>query len=272
MVDTAGTDQARTRTTLRGVVSITYALGCYVAFAAVFGYAVAFLANVAVPRTVDHGGPEAGTLTSVVVDSALLCVFALQHSVMARPAFKRMWTRWVPPHVERSTYVVAASAALALVFWQWRPMPAVVWDVTAPAARVVLWALFVAGWIWALAMSYAIDHLELFGLRQVGVQVRGLADKAPSFVLPLPYRLVRHPMMIGFFLAFLATPTMTVGHLLFAGLGSAYILVGVRFEERDLSDELPEYDAYAAVTPRFVPRIQPSRRGTAQPNGHALDT
>ena len=187
-------------------------------------------------------------------------VFAVQHSVMARPAFKRRWTTLVPPYVERSTYVLAASAALALAFWQWRPIPAVVWDVPGSAGHLLLWMLFALGWVWVLAMSFAIDHFDLFGLRQVARHLRGLADQAPSFAVPLPHRLVRHPMMLGFFPAFLAAPTMTVGHLLFAGLGIAYILVGVRLEERDLAEELPEYAAYAAVTPRFIPGLARHRR------------
>jgi protein-S-isoprenylcysteine O-methyltransferase Ste14 len=174
---------------------------------------------------------------------------------MARPAFKRRWTTLVPRHVERSTYVLVASAALALAFWQWRPIPTVVWDVSSPGAGVLLWMLYVVGWMWVLAMSFAIDHLDLFGLRQVTSHLRGLADRAPSFALPLPHRLVRHPMMLGFFPAFLATPSMTVGHLLFAALGCGYVLVGVRLEERDLDRELPEYAAYAAATPRFIPGL-----------------
>jgi protein-S-isoprenylcysteine O-methyltransferase Ste14 len=189
-----------------------------------------------------------------------LAVFAVQHSVMARPAFKQSWTTLVPRHVERSTYVLVASAALALAFWQWRPIPAVVWDVPSPAFRLLLWTLFALGWLWVLAMSFAIDHLDLFGLSQVTRNLRGLGDQPPSFALPLPHRLVRHPMMLGFFPAFLAAPTMTVGHLLFAGLGCAYVLVGVRLEERDLDRELPEYAAYAAVTPRFIPGVARRRQ------------
>ena len=211
-----------------------------------------------VPRTVDTGGPHGGAAAAATIDALLLGVFAVQHSVMARPGFKRRWTTLVPPHVERATYVLAASLALALVFWQWRPIPTVVWDVPAPTARVLLWILFVAGFGWALVMTFAIDHLDMFGLRQVGRHLRGLADRRPSFALPLPHRLVRHPMMLGFFPAFLAAPTMTVGHLLFAALGIGYILVGVRLEERDLTQALPEYAAYAAATPRFVP--SPRRR------------
>ena len=243
----------RRRPTTGALVAVGYGVVCYLGFVAVFSYAVAFLADVVVPRTVDHGGSTAGTAVAMAVDALLLAVFAVQHSLMARPAFKRWWTMRVPPYVERSTYVLAASGALVLVFWQWRPIPTTVWDVTSPVLRVGLWALFVAGWAWVLLMSCAIDHLELFGLRQVVGHLRGVTDRAPSFAVPLPHRLVRHPMMLGFFPAFLATPTMTAGHLLFAGLGCAYVLAGVRLEERDLTADLPEYAAYAAVTPRFVP-------------------
>jgi methanethiol S-methyltransferase len=258
MVTTAHTN-GRTRTTPTALLATAYGLGGYLAFVVVSVYAVAFLADVVVPRTVDHGGPASTTAVAVVINAFLLAVFALQHSVMARPAFKRLWTRVVPAYVERSTYVLAASASLALIFWQWRPIPTLVWDVPNQGARVLLWALYLAGWAWALAMTFAIDHLDLMGLRQVTRHLRGLADRPPGFAVPFPLRLVRHPMMVGFIVAFLATPTMTVGHLLFAGLGSAYILVGVRLEERDLMRDLPPYAAYAAVTPRFVPRLRRKR-------------
>jgi len=255
MALTAQTNAPRTRPTIGSVVSLGYAVVAYASFLAVFAYAVPFLADTVVPRTIDHGGPRAGTAVAVTIDALLLGIFAVQHSLMARPAFKRRWTTLVPAHVERSTYVLVASAALALAFWQWRPIPTVVWDVSSPAARVLLWTLFALGWVWVLAMTFAIDHLDMFGLRQVARHLRGLADRPPSFALPLPHRLVRHPMMLGFVVAFLATPTMTVGHLLFAALGCGYILVGVRLEEHDLTEELPEYAAYAAATPRFVPGL-----------------
>jgi methanethiol S-methyltransferase len=250
----------RSRSAVGAVLSVGYGAFCYLAFVGVSLYAVAFLADVAVPRTIDHGGPHAGMATAATIDALLLAVFAVQHSVMARPAFKQSWTRLVPRHVERSTYVLVASAALALAFWQWRPIPTVVWDVPSPAFRLLLWALFALGWLWVLAMSFAIDHLDLFGLSQVTRNLQGLGDQTPSFALPLPHRLVRHPMMLGFFPAFLAAPTMTVGHLLFAGMGCAYVLVGVRLEERDLDRELSEYAAYAAVTPRFIPGVARRRQ------------
>jgi protein-S-isoprenylcysteine O-methyltransferase Ste14 len=162
----------------------------------------------------------------------------------------------VPRHVERSTYVLASSVALALAFWQWRPIPTEVWDIAAPWARVLLWTLYAVGWLWVLAMTFAIDHVDMFGLRQVARHLRGLADRPTPFTVPLAYRVCRHPMMLGFVVAFLVTPTMTVGHLLFAVLGVGYILVGIRLEERDLGATLPGYDAYAATTPRLLPRAR----------------
>jgi protein-S-isoprenylcysteine O-methyltransferase Ste14 len=253
------TTEARAGVRARGALSAAFAGLAYLAFLAVSGYAVAFVAGVAVPRTVDGGGPHAGTLAAVLIDVPLLALFGVQHSVMARPAFKRRWSRVVPRHVERSCYVLATSAVLALTFWQWRPIPTEVWHVHAPAARVVLWALFGLGWVLAVSMTFAIDHLDLLGLRQVSQHLRGRRQGAPGFQLPLPYRLVRHPMMTGFFIAFLVTPTMTAGHLLFALLSGGYIVVAVRLEERDLTEALPEYRDYAAATPRFLPK--PTGRG-----------
>jgi methanethiol S-methyltransferase len=249
-----GTTKQRASVRTGAAVSAGFAALAYLAFLAVFGYAVVFVAGTAVPRNVDSGGPHADTATAVPIDALLLALFAVQHSVMARPAFKRRSTRLVPHHVERSCYVLAASATLALMLWQWRPIPQVMWHVPATAARAVLWALFALGWVLVLAMTFAIDHLDLVGLRQVGRHLRGHQQDAPAFRLPLPYRLVRHPMMTGFVVAFLAAPTMTAGHLLFALASCGYILGAVRLEERDLTATLPEYDAYAAATPRFVPR------------------
>jgi protein-S-isoprenylcysteine O-methyltransferase Ste14 len=260
MFRTASKDDLRRTTTVMAVASFGYGIGCYLTFLGVFVYAVAFLADVVVPRTVDRGGPHSGTATTVLIDATLLAVFAVQHSVMARPTFKRRWTRLVPQQVERSTYVLMTSAALSLVFWQWHPLPTLVWDVQTRGVRFLSWALYAAGWAWALGMTFAIDHTDLFGLRQVTRRLRGLGDRTPQFALPWPYRRVRHPMMLGFFVAFLATPAMSVGHLLFAALGSAYILLGVRLEEKDLAEELPEYHQYAAVTPRFVPGNPGSQR------------
>lgn len=239
----------------RSIASTAFAAFSYLAFLAVFAYTVAFVAGTAVPRTVDGGGPRSGTGTAVAIDCALLAMFALQHSVMARPAFKRRWTRIVPPHLERSSYVLASSAVLGLICWQWRPLPHVVWHVHSEAARAAIWLLCALGWVIVLAMTFAIDHLDLVGLRQVKRHVQGMAPATPAFRIPLPYRLVRHPMMTGFFIALLAAPTMTEGHLLFALMSCGYIVVGVLFEERDLATTLPQYRDYASDTPRFFPRL-----------------
>lgn len=252
--------RARTRA---GAGWAALAVVAYLSFTAVSAYAVVFVAGRGGPRTVDHGGAHTGPWSAAVIDALLLGLFAAQHSVMARPGFKRRWTRLVPGHAERSVYVLAASAVLALTFWQWRPIPARVWDVGPAAPRAVLWAVFGFGWALAVAMTFAIDHLDLVGLRQAWRHRRGRPPAAAAFTLPLPYRLVRHPMMTGFILGLLATPTMTAGHLLFAVLGCGYILVAVRLEERDLAAALPEYRGYAAGTPRFVPR--PRRRPAAAP-------
>ena len=235
-------------------VAAAYAGGSYLLSLVVFLYAVFFQAGVLVPRTVDGGGPVTGTVAAVVIDVLLLALFAMQHSVMARPGFKCWLTRIVPKYAERSTFVLATASVLGLVFWQWRPIPAVLWRVDGQPGQAALWGLFAFGWAIVVAMTFAIDHFDMFGLRQVARRLRGMSATAAAFRLPWPHRLVRHPMMIGFFLAFLAAPTMTAGHLLFAVLGCGYILVGVRLEERDLVETLPEYRAYAAVTPRFVPR------------------
>jgi protein-S-isoprenylcysteine O-methyltransferase Ste14 len=237
-----------------GLAGLAYAGAAYLLFTAVTVYAVAFLADAVVPRTVDGGGPTGSTAVAVVVDALLLSLFALQHTVMARPAFKRRWTRTVPAHLERATYVLAASAALALTFGLWRPVPDVVWDIGPAAGRAAVWTAYGLGWLFVVAMTHAFDHAELFGLRQPLLRRSGRQPAAPKLSVPLPYRLVRHPMMTGFVIAFWATPTMTAGHLLFAALSTAYVLVGVRFEERDLADQLDGYAEYAAATPRFVPR------------------
>ena len=255
---------------MSSAVSAAYAGAAYLAFLVALLYAVLFQAGVLVPRTVDGGGPVSGTAAAVVIDVLLLALFAVQHSVMARPAVKLRLTRIVPTHLERSTFVLATAGVLALVFWQWRPIPTVLWRVDDQAAQAVLWALFAAGWTFVVAMTFAIDHCDMFGLRQVARRIRGLGESAPGFRLPWPHRLVRHPMMLGFFPAFLAAPTMTASHLLFAILGCGYILVGVRLEERDLVKAFPQYRAYAAATPRFVPRPTALRRGGGDPGGRAV--
>ena len=244
----------------RWIGSAAFGVVSYLAFLAVTCYAILFLAGTGVPRTIDAGGRRATTAAAALVDLALLAAFAVQHSVMARPWFKLYWTRVVPQHLERCCYVLLASVLLATTFWQWRPIPELVWQVHAPAARSALWALFGLGWLWAVAMTFAIDHLDLVGLRQLGQPARGERPAAPEFRKPWPYRLVRHPMMTGFFIAFLATPTMSVGHLLFSLTSIAYVVVAVQFEEHDLTRALPPYRDYAAHTPRFIPQLGQKQR------------
>lgn len=232
---------------------IAYGVLCYTAFLASFGYAVLFVLGIGVPRTVDHG-IAASAPQAIAVNLALLGAFAAQHSIMARPGFKRRWTRIVPPPVERSTFVLAASAALGLLCWQWRTVDGTVWHIDQPIARTLVWTVAAAGWLTVLATTFMINHFELFGLRQVFAFWRGRRCAETGFRTPLLYRVVRHPMMLGFLLAFWAAPTMTAGHLLFASVTTVYILAAIRLEERDLSTSLGEqYCQYRRQVPMVVP-------------------
>lgn len=233
-----------------------YAVLAYVLFLATLLYVVGWLAGV-VPQGVDEG-PSAAAWVAVLVDVALLSTFAVQHSVMARPWFKRAWTRVVPGAAERATYVLLSSAAVLLLVWQWRPLGGQVWHVGGEPWRALVWVLYGAGWLVVVASTFMIGHVDLFGLKQA---VRGSRYEEPGFHTPGFYALVRHPIMSGFVLAFWATPDMTAGHLLFAAATTAYIVVAVRLEEHDLRAHLGrEYTAYAARVPRFVPAL-PRRSG-----------
>jgi protein-S-isoprenylcysteine O-methyltransferase Ste14 len=244
----------------RALAMTAYSVVVYVWFLVVFAYLVGWVEGIAVPRTIDEG-PTVSTATAMAVDLLLLGVFTMQHSVMARPAFKRVWTRVVPAPIERSTYVLLAAATLALLMWQWRPLPDVLWDTEPTVARTLVYILSFSGWALVLAATFMIDHLDLFGLRQV---LRSRANKPPSepaFVTPSLYRVVRHPLYLGFLLAFWAAPTMTQGRLLFASATSAYILIAVRLEERDLVATFGnQYRAYRNMTPRLLllPRRVPN--------------
>ena len=244
---------------MRRVLALAYGTFCYVAFFGTFLYAIGFLANEIVPKSIDSG-PTGPAGTAVLVDLALLSVFALQHSVMARPGFKRAWTRIVPKQVERPTYVIASSAALALVFACWQPIPAVVWQVQG-FGGVTLSLLFFLGIATVLYASFLIDHFDLFGLRQVWLYFRGEPYTEKRFSTPSLYRHIRHPLYVGWFMSFWFTPVMTLGHMLFAAVASAYILVAVIFEERDLIAMLGEdYRRWRERTPAFVPRFGARRK------------
>jgi methanethiol S-methyltransferase len=239
---------------IRKGLAVAYGVVAYVAFLGVLLYTIGFLAGVVVPKDIDDGVVRPAW-QAVLVDAVLLGIFAVQHSVMARPWFKRGWTRIVPPAIERSTYVLAATAAVALLLWLWQPLPATVWSVDAAWARAVLWTLYLLGWGFLVLSTFALGHFDLFGLRQVLTRARGRQYAEPGFREPAVYRFVRHPIMIGFLVGFWAAPDMSVGRLLFAAIASAYILVAVRFEEHDLKRQLgAPYADYVARVPGFVPR------------------
>jgi len=234
---------------------MTYGAAAYVAFLGVFVYTIGFVANVGVPKGIDDGTPGP-VAVSVLANAGLLTLFAVQHSVMARPWFKRWWTRFVPVSIERSTFVLAASLLLWLLLWQWRPLPAQVWSVEGTVVRATLWGLYGFGWMMVVGSTFLIDHFDLFGLRQVVARVRGRPHQPPGFRQPLLYGLVRHPIMAGFLIAFWAAPDMSAGRMLFAALATGYVVVAVRFEERDLRVHHGEaYERYSARVPRFVPRL-----------------
>jgi protein-S-isoprenylcysteine O-methyltransferase Ste14 len=242
---------------LTSLLSLLYAALSYIFFLGTFSYAVAFVGNFAVPKTIDSGaaGP---VLQAVVVDTLLLAVFAVQHSVMARRGFKAWWTRIIPAGIERSTYVLAATAALALLLWQWQPIPTpVIWRINNSLAVTALWSLFGLGWAVLLLSTFLINHFELFGLRQAYALFRGTEVPTQTFRTPLLYRYIRHPIYLGFLLGFWAAPVMTAGHLFFAAGATGYILIGIWFEERDLVHQFGEqYHRYR----RQVGMLLPYRR------------
>lgn len=239
---------------------LAYGVVCYAVFFATFLYAIGFIGNLWVPRSIDSSR-EVDLTTALIVDVALLLLFALQHSVMARPAFKRAWTKIVPAAAERSTYVLASSLALIALFWWWQPLGGVVWQVQSPLAQYALLGAYAFGWALLLLATFLIDHFDLFGLRQSWYGFRGQPMPPLEFRTPWLYRHIRHPIYLGWLFIFWSTPTMTVGHLVFAIATTGYILVAVRLEERDLVAAHPEYAEYRRQVPMLVPR--PGRRARA---------
>lgn len=246
-----------------------YGLACYVMFLVVYGLFAAFVGNFLLARTIDVG-PSRPLWTAALINVGLIAGFGLQHSVMARPAFKRFWTRLIPQPIERSTYVQASNLAVVGLMCLWQPMPMVIWDVQTPVLWWLLTVLFFAGWLLVPTVSLMINHFDLFGVRQVWQHLQGKEDKALPFQTPLAYGVVRHPLYVAWALAFWATPTMTLGHLLFASLMTVYMVAASRVEERDLVAHFgSRYEAYRQRVPAFVPALRWRGAKSAQPSSVA---
>jgi protein-S-isoprenylcysteine O-methyltransferase Ste14 len=237
---------------MKRAVILLYGLVSYVIFFATFLYAIGFIGDFWVPRSIDSTR-ELPLWNAVAINLGLLAAFALQHSVMARPAFKRWWTRMVPEAAERSTYVLFSSLALIALFYFWSPIGGVVWDMRDPLGSKLIYAAFASGWLIVLLSTFLINHFDLFGLRQVWLYFRRKPYTSLPFKTPVFYRVVRHPLYVGWFLVVWSTPTMTSAHLLFAVMTSAYILIGIQLEEHDLTQMHPEYAQYRRQVPMLVP-------------------
>lgn len=238
---------------IRRSIILAYGIVAYALFFVTLLYTIGFIGGFATPTQLD-GPRRISVAAALAIDLGLIALFAVQHSGMARPAFKRRWTRTVPEVAERSTYVLLSSLALMLVFWFWEPVGGVLWEVQDPAARAVIYSVFAAGWLLVLVATLQINHLDLFGLRQVWLSFRGRHYTRLHFSTPALYRVVRHPLYVGWLLVFWAAPLMTVSHLVFAGSLTAYIMAAIRWEERDLLVAHPEYVGYRRRVPMLIPR------------------
>jgi len=256
---------------MKRIVAFVYGIVCYGVFFATLLYAIGFLGSFGVPKSIDSG-LQGSMLTALAIDGALLALFALQHSIMARPWFKRVWTRIVPEPVERSTYVLFSSCALLLLFWQWRPIGGVIWSVKSGIAEAVILGLYAAGLLIVLLSTFLINHFDLFGLRQVYLYLAGRKYTQLEFRTPFFYRYVRHPLYVGWLLTFWSAPVMTVAHLFFAVMTTAYILAAIQFEEADLmSAHGDKYRRYRSQVPMIIPSLGSPREEAATERAAAVN-
>lgn len=248
---------------MKRVLVFLYGVIAYAFFVGTFLYAGGFVGNFFVPKSIDST-PTAPLATALLINAALLGLFAVQHSVMARQGFKKWITRFIPKAAERSTFVMATCVCLVLMFWQWQPIGGVIWDVQNPVGRAVLYGLFAFGFALVLITTFLINHFDLFGLRQVWLYLRGKEYRPVGFVMPIVYKHVRHPLYLGFLFAFWATPTMTIAHLVFALATTGYILIAIQLEERDLVREHGDkYANYRRQVPMLIPALQPKANLTS---------
>ena len=238
---------------MKKVFSLFYGLVCYLAFFGTILYAIGFVGNLIVPKTID-GEPQVPLFTAILINSSLLLLFALQHSIMARPAFKTWWATIIPHHLERSTFVLLASLCLMLLMWQWQPIGGVIWSIENETVKNILLVVYLAGWAIVFIATFLINHFDLFGLRQVWFYFRGQPYTHLPFRIPLFYRFVRHPLYFGFLIAFWSAAVMTIAHLLFAILTTGYIFTAIQLEEKDLTDHFGEqYKDYKRTKPMIIP-------------------
>ena len=250
---------------VRKLFTLCYGVISYALFFAVFNYAILFIGNIFVTPSLDSPG-DSNLIEALIINISLLGAFALQHSIMARPAFKRVFTKIIPAAIERSTYVLASTILLAMIVYFWQPLGGIIWQLTDPTAIAVVYGIFAIGWAILFLATFQINHFDLFGLRQVWLYFRGKPYTQLPFATPWLYRYVRHPLYVGLMIGLWAAPTMTVAHLVFAVLCTGYIFIGAKLEEKDLQKALPEYEQYQQQVPMFVPAIGTKREINIQAN------